>query len=159
MIQPDDTAHQSRGWLLFKRVIRALLGFLGNLMRPAPGSRYADFDRHTKTGKVRAKSDGGDRQRGAGPDMGIYRLPGVSDSARKVYVYLSASADADGYCFPFYRTIAKRTGLSPSAVGKAIKELEKRGFVTHQQRVSRRGGSSNLYHVRRVSAPPGDDRP
>ncbi|GAH00340.1 unnamed protein product, partial [marine sediment metagenome] len=32
----------------------------------------------------------------------------------------------------------------------AIKELEQGGFLSHQQRVSRRGGSSNVYHVHRL---------
>lgn len=116
-----------------------------------PGSLYADFARRTKTGRLRAKAGPAERQKGLGPDLTIYRLDGLSESAKKVYVYLSASAGQDGYCFPFYRTIARRTGLSKSTVGKAIKELESFSLLTHQQLVSRRGGSSNLYRVTRIS--------
>jgi DNA-binding MarR family transcriptional regulator len=80
----------------------------------------------------------------------VYKVRELSKPAKKVYLYLSAIADADGYCFPFYKTIAARSGMSSSSVGKAIKELESRGLLARQQRVSRRGGSSNLYHVRRI---------
>jgi len=75
----------------------------------------------------------------------------LPDRAKKVYLYLTAIADAEGYCFPFYRTIGQRTGLSTSTVSKAIADLENVGLLTRQQRVSRRGGSSDLYQVRRVS--------
>lgn len=131
-----------------------VLDFLKWLARTAgqPGGLYADFTRRTKSGRLRAKAGPAERQKGLGPDLAIYRVNGLSESAKKVYVYLSASADQDGYCFPFYRTIARRTGLSKSTVGKAIKELESFGLLTHQQRVSRRGGSSNLYRVKRLSA-------
>lgn len=134
-------------------LLRWVLNFLKRLLRPVshPGSLYVNYSRKTKTGRLRARMGPAERQKGLGPDLAIYRAEGLSDSAKKVYVYLSASADHDGYCFPFYRTIARRTGLSKSTVGKAIKELEAFGLLTHQQRISRRGGSSNLYHVKRLS--------
>ncbi len=134
-------------------MLRQAFEFLKSLIASLrePGSGYADFGRKTKTGKVRAKATEGKREKGRGIDWEIYRVGDISDSARKVYVFLSAIADKDGYCFPFYRTIARHTHLSKATVGKAIKELEQAGVLTHQQRVSRRGGSSNLYHVKRVS--------
>lgn len=79
-----------------------------------------------------------------------HRLPDVSHlspAARKVFIYLFHIADVNGYCWPFYRTIAKRTGFSESTVGKSLKELEIEGLISHHQRVSRRGRSSNLYRV------------
>jgi len=115
----------------------------------AAGWQFA-FRRRTPLGKLRATThDGGER--GSGPDFGIYRAADLSDRAKKVYLYLTGIADAEGYCFPFYRTIAKRTGLSTSTVSKAISDLEDAGLLTRQQRVSRRGGSSDLYHLRRLS--------
>ena len=73
-------------------------------------------------------------------------LSEVSASARKIYLYMFHIADDGGYCWPFYRTIASRTHLS-ATVGKALKELEAAGLVSHHQRASRRGASSNLYRV------------
>jgi DNA-binding transcriptional ArsR family regulator len=109
-----------------------------------------DFWRRTPSGKLRATThDGG--AKGSGPDYGVYMVADLSDRAKKVYLCLTAIVDAEGYCFPFYRTIAKRTGLSTSTVSKAIGDLENAGLLTRQQRVSRRGGSSDLYHLKRVS--------
>src|SRR5712692_8922067 len=130
----------------------ALVKALGRRSRRhGSAGRQLAFWRRTPSGKLRATThDGGER--GAGPDFGVYRVADLSDGAKKVYLYLTAIADADGYCFPFYRTIAKRTGLSTSTFSKAISDLENAGLLTRQQRVSRRGGSSDLYHVKRVSA-------
>jgi len=111
---------------------------------------YADFRKVTKTGKVRAK--GGERKEKGwfGIDEAVAELPQLSQNGKKVYVYLSRIADKDGYCFPFYKTIAKRCSISESGVAKAIRELEGAGLITRRQRVSRRGGSSNLYQVRKI---------
>lgn len=86
-----------------------------------------------------------------GVDSNIFKVESLSGSAKKVYVYLSRVADDEGYCFPFLRTIAKRTKLSKSTVGKALKELDNTGLLKMEQRYSRRGGSSNLYHLRKVA--------
>jgi len=107
----------------------------------------------TARGKLRASTSSGEiatfhKEHGARPSLDGYA---VSESARKVYWYLFFIADRDGYCWPFYRTIARRTHLSPSTVGKAIKELEGAGLISHQQRASRRGSSSNLYRVNKPS--------
>jgi DNA-binding transcriptional ArsR family regulator len=127
--------------------------FLQNLgKKPSPKKPeipYADFRRVTKTGKVRAK--GTDERRGwFGADKAVARLTELSQSGKKVYNYLSRTADNDGYCFPFYKTIAKRCSISESTVSKAIRELDEAGLLTKRQRVSRRGGSSNLYQLRRI---------
>lgn len=78
----------------------------------------------------------------------IFTVPSLSGSAKKVYYYLSRTADEDGYALPFVRTIASRTHLSKSAVAHALTELEAGGFVTRTRRYSRRGGSSNIYRLR-----------
>lgn len=130
----------------------SFLGFLRLLFGLKPGpedaaARYANPRRRTRTGKRRATATPSNMERGAGADRRIVDVPGLSGAAKKVYLYLSAIADADNLCFPFYKTIAKRTGLSKSTVGKALGELEQRGLLSRQQRVSRRGGSSNVYHL------------
>jgi hypothetical protein len=102
----------------------------------------------TAHGKLRASRDsrkiGTFAGNSARPSLSGYEL---SDSARKVYWYFFHIADDGGYCWPFYKTIARRTKLSSSTVGKAIKELEAARLITHKQRASRRGASSNLYRV------------
>lgn len=106
----------------------------------------------TARGRLRASRDSrkiatfGDH--GKRPSLRGYQL---SASARKIYWYLFHIADDGGYCWPFYKTIARRTRLSTSTVGKAIKELEGVGLISHKQRASRRGASSNLYRVHRPS--------
>lgn len=112
---------------------------------------FFDSNRTTKSGMLRAKAGQEGPYEKMGPDKSIYQLKVLSKSAQKVYVYLSAIADKDGFCFPFYKTIASRTKLSESTVSKAIKDLEEIQLITHQKRASRRGASSNLYHVKRVA--------
>lgn len=114
-----------------------------------PRSRSAYVWR--RKGVLRAASGSIEEHGYFGVDQNIFKVEGLSDSARKTYVYLSRTADADGYCFPFLRTIAKRTKLSKSTVGKALKELEEVGLLQTERRYSRRGGSSNLYHLRKVA--------
>ena len=115
-------------------------------------SPYADFRRVTKTGRVRAR--GGEREEMGrfGVDDRVAELTRLSPSGKKVYIYLSKIADKDRYCFLFYRTIARSCSISESAVSKAIRELEDAELLTKRQRVSRRGGSSNLYQVRKLRA-------
>src|SRR5262245_26555421 len=79
-----------------------------------PTTRYADLRRATRTGKARARATPAYVERGPGADYRIHDVPGLSESAKKVYLYLSAIADADGLCFPFYTTISRRTGFSKS---------------------------------------------
>ena len=138
--------------LLVSLVVALLKALLHRTRQPGRAGRYADFWRRTRTGKVRAKASDTEERRPV-PDYAVENVPGLSERARKVYLYLTAIADPDGYCFPFYRTIAKRTGLSTSTVSKAIRDLEQSGLLTRQRRVSRRGGSSDLYHVKRISQP------
>jgi predicted transcriptional regulator len=114
------------------------------------GEQYVDRRTRTRTGKLRAKAGTDERGERLEIDRAIYGVEGLSKSAKRVYVYLSAIADKDGYCFPFYKTIAKRTKLSESTVSKAIRDLEARGLITRKQRISRRGQSSNLYQVQPV---------
>ncbi len=128
--------------------LKKLLGISGQSLKP--GATYADFGRKTRTGKLRAKAGPFEAQEELGTDKAIFQVEGLSDSSKKVYRYLSGIGDKDGYRFPFYKTIAQRTKLSESTVSKALKELEEFDLIDREQRVSRRGGSSNLYHVKRL---------
>jgi predicted transcriptional regulator len=111
---------------------------------------YANFRRRTRTGKVKAIGGEGDQGKFK-VDKRIYEISDISESAKKVYIYLSRIADSRGYCFPFYKTIAKRCNISTSTVNKALKELESRGLVIKiVRRFSRRGGSSNIYQVQKI---------
>ncbi len=148
------SSSDSSNVLLVVLLLSGAVALVKALRRPSrrhgSAGRQLAFWRRTPSGKLRATThDGGER--GSGPDFSVYRVADLPDRAKKVYLYLTAIADAEGYCFPFYRTIAKRTGLSTSTVSKAISDLENVGLLTRQQRVSRRGGSSDLYHLKRVS--------
>ena len=116
--------------------------FLQSLTKkPKPKSTeipYADFRRVTKTGRVRARRGEREERGRFGVDERVVELARLTPSAKKVYIYLSKIADKDGYCFPFYRTIARRCSVSESAVSKAIRELEDAELLTKRQRVSRR---------------------
>ncbi|MBI3809624.1 MAG: helix-turn-helix domain-containing protein [Nitrospirae bacterium] len=128
------------GWLI--RFIKSLLG-----IEPRSGSPYVWQWR----GILRAAKGNFARRGHFGVDGSIYKLGTLSESAKKVYTYLSRIADAQGYTFPFLGTIAVRTNLSKSTVGKALKELQEEGLLEMHHRYSRRGGSSNLYGVHKVS--------
>jgi hypothetical protein len=115
--------------------------------RPTDGPQYVR-GQPTPTGKLRARVGSIDfaaKQRRTDPR--VLQLVDLTPSAKRVYAYLSRIADDDGYCFPFHRTIAKRTHLAESTVVRALHELEDHGLVMHHQRVSRRGQSSNLYQI------------
>src|SRR6266542_2374050 len=95
------------GLLLLGLLAAVLKALLHGTRQAGRAGRYADFWRRTRTGKVRAKASDAE-ERGPGPDYTVENVPGLSERARKVYLYLTAIADPEGYCFPFYRTIAKR---------------------------------------------------
>lgn len=103
-----------------------------------------------RKGVLRAASRNSENRGHFGVDESIDKLNNLSKSSKEVYVYLSKVADTDGYCFPFLRTIASRTNLSQSTVSKALRELENTDLVQARHRYSKRGGSSNLYRVRKV---------
>lgn len=134
----------------FRRFLRGI-GAALRAARPYSPPVWRGYS--TAGGKLRASRSSGEiatfhKQQAVRPSLDGYAL---SESARKLYWYLFYIADDGGHCWPFYRTIARRTHLSPSTVGKAIKELEGVGLISHQQRASRRGSSSNLYRVNRPS--------
>jgi len=121
--------------------------FVGAAIAPRSGRRapvkYVWRGLH---GVLHASRTTGSRKRGR-PRPEIFRVPGLSASAKKVYFYLSRISDEDGYAFPFVGTIASRTSLSKTTVAHALTELESAGLLTRVHRYSRRGGSSNIYRL------------
>ena len=58
--------------------------------------------------------------------------------------------DASGSCWPGVKTIASDLGLSCSTVKRALKELERTGWIQTQSRYRENGSStSNLYTILR----------
>lgn len=149
---PAQDAKPRKGRI--RRFFRALVVGSNSFVRGVLASRAGHrapvkYAWRSRRGVLRASRNKGAVGRGrARPE--IFRVPGLSASARKVYFYLSRVSDEDGYAFPFVRTIAIRTGLSKATVGHALNELEQEGLLTRVHRYSRRGGSSNIYRL----APP-----
>ncbi len=104
-----------------------------------------------KEGVLRASQDSPGGRGRFRKDPNIFKVGELSDAAKKVFMYLSRIADAQGFTFQCLRTIAARTQLSQSTAGKALSELESAGLVESSQRYSRRGGSSNLYRIRKAA--------
>ncbi len=71
-----------------------------------------------------------------------------------VYMYLSDRAGMVGQCFPSVQTISEHTKLSEATVHRAIRDLEKGGFLYVTERQRPNGAtSSNLYTL--TNAEPG----
>lgn len=126
-------------------IFRSLVGFIKAVTRGRASSGYTWRGRH---GTVRASGSSGSGRGRARPE--VFKVRGLSRSAKRVYFYLSRVSDAEGNAIPFVRTIAARTGLSKSAVALALNDLERGGFLTRTHRYSRRGGSSSVYHLRQL---------
>lgn len=61
-----------------------------------------------------------------------------------VYMYLKSRTNQEGTCYPSIGTIAKELNISSKTVQRAIKDLEKAGFLTKEQRWRENGGKSSL---------------
>jgi hypothetical protein len=80
------------------RFFRAVL--TGAVLTPRAGRRAPlKYVWRSRGGILRASKTDGARARGR-PRPEIYRTPGLSASAKKVYFYLSTVSDVDGYAFP-----------------------------------------------------------
>ena len=67
-----------------------------------------------------------------------------------VYMYLRDRANKDGSCYPAINTIAQDLKISKSTVKRALSDLEKDGYISHERRYRKTGGnSSNLYCLER----------
>lgn len=72
--------------------------------------------------------------------------------AVNVYRYLKDKANKQNQCFPSMNTIARDLHISNSTVKRALKDLEKAGFITRENRFRQYnqktyGKTSNLYTI------------
>ena len=75
-------------------------------------------------------------------------LADLPPRACSVYYYLFHKCYNKDSCFPSISTICKETKLSRSTVKRAIRDLERAGFIDKEQRYRPNGGnSSNLYYL------------
>ena len=61
-----------------------------------------------------------------------------------VYMYLKSRTDCNNTCYPAIGTIAGDLNMSRNTVQRAIKDLEKAGFLVKEQRWRKNGGKSSL---------------
>ena len=74
---------------------------------------------------------------------------GLPHRAVTVYMYLKSRANKNGYCWPGIRTVGKDLKLSRSTVQRALRELEKSGWIIKEPRQRENGSStSNGYFVK-----------
>ena len=75
----------------------------------------------------------------------IYKM-NLPHRAVAVYCYLYERANENGECWPAIPTIAEEIKLSQQTVRRAIRDLEKSGFVKTEQRYRIKGGKSSLLY-------------
>ena len=64
-------------------------------------------------------------------------------------MYLKSMSASKGECWPGIKTIAVDLGLSKSTVKRAIRDLEKHGYIEKESRHRDNGSlTSNLYRVK-----------
>ena len=84
---------------------------------------------------------------GASP---INDVTGLSDGAKRVYVYLADVTLRFGSSHSRIRTIARVAGLSEHKARDAIRELERRRLLSHGIRQTWHGRGAHSYRVRPV---------
>ena len=78
----------------------------------------------------------------------IYSDDSLPHRAKAVYMYLRDRMDSQRQCWPGIRRIARELQLSETTVKRALRELEKSGYIQWNQRKRENGGwTSNLYTV------------
>ncbi len=72
----------------------------------------------------------------------------LAPRSKLVYMYLKDRANKEGQCWPAIQTIGRDLGLSRSTVKRAIRDLERGGFLVKQGRKrENKGDTSTLYTV------------
>lgn len=65
-----------------------------------------------------------------------------------VYMYLKERANRDGVCWPAVSTMSRELSLSRSTIQRALRELERTGWLNKEPRWRENGSSSsNLYRI------------
>lgn len=73
---------------------------------------------------------------------------GLPHRAVTVYMYLKNRADGEGVCWPGVRTIADGLNLYSSTIQRALRDLERAGWLEKSPRYRENGSSSsNRYRV------------
>lgn len=60
-----------------------------------------------------------------------------------VYMYLRERANKEGYCWPAVSTMSRELSLSRSTIQRALRELERTGWITKEPRWRENGSSSS----------------
>lgn len=72
----------------------------------------------------------------------------VPHRAKLVYIYLFDRCDKEGKAWPGLNTMAKDLSLSRSTVKRAVKDLEKAGFIKKEPHYRDNGSAtSNRYYL------------
>lgn len=73
---------------------------------------------------------------------------GLPHRAVTVYMYLKERANREGICWPAISTMSRELSLSRSTIQRALRELERTGWITKDPRWRENGSSSsNRYHI------------
>jgi hypothetical protein len=86
----------------------------------------------------------------SGPDSAINHVPRLSENAKRVYVYLADVTLRFGSSHSRVRTIAHVAHISKYKARKAIRELERRGLLSHKRRNTWHSRGANDYKVKPV---------
>jgi Helix-turn-helix domain len=86
----------------------------------------------------------------SGPASPINDIPGLSDGAKRVYAYLASVTLRFGSSHSKVRTIARVAGVSENRARAAIRELERRDFLSHRRRNTWHGRGAHAYYVKPV---------
>jgi biotin operon repressor len=62
----------------------------------------------------------------------LLQYKGLSPLAKLVWARLAQYAGENGYCYPSLETLASELGASKKGIHKAIKDLEKQGFIERE---------------------------
>lgn len=72
----------------------------------------------------------------------------LGHAARRILMILTGYANQDGACFPSVSQIAKKCGLSRTAVHNQIKNLVRHEYITKKNQFHPSGGkAANLYQL------------
>lgn len=85
-----------------------------------------------------------------------YRLPPISFA---VYCYLLCCHNRRNGCYPSRQTIAKACGISGSSVGRAIKQLERKGLIQVKHNFGDGRQRNNSYDLLPLDTPWVHDEP
>jgi len=87
-----------------------------------------------------------------GPNSPVDDVQGLSDEAKRVYAYLATvTLRSTALLTPRPHSFAKVAVLSQYKARNAIRELERRGLLSHRRRNTWHGRGAHGYHVKRIT--------